>query len=342
MTLLIREQFREKVYDRDGGKCVVCGNPGVDTHHIIDRSLWPDGGYYIDNGVTLCDTHHLDAEKTLISCDKLRELAGIENVILPDHFYLDEHYDKWGNIILPTGVRIKGEMWSEPGVQKMLSEAGVMDQFSDYLKYPRTYHFPWSENLQNDDRMHTNVGFFEGKHIVASTKMDGENCNMYRDKIHARSVDSGNHASRDWIKALHGRIAHEIPEGFRICGENLYARHSIHYKHLDSYFQVFSIWDNNNIALSWEDTVEWCELLGLSTVPVLYDGIWDKEGVHLSYEHYCDYSLDDVEGYVVRIAGPIAYKDFRHSVGKFVRRHHVQTDQFWMSQPVVPNEVINV
>lgn len=49
--------------------------------------------------------------------------------------------------------------------------------------------------------------------------------------------------SRDWIKALHGQIAHEIPEGWRLCGENLYARHSIAYDALPSYFTLFSIWD---------------------------------------------------------------------------------------------------
>jgi hypothetical protein len=35
---------------------------------------------------------------------------------------------------------------------------------------------------------------------------------------------------------------------------------------------VFSIWNEQN-ALSWDETVEWAELLGLFTVPVLWRGI---------------------------------------------------------------------
>lgn len=42
------------------------------------------------------------------------------------------------------------------------------------VKYPKTFHFPWSENLQNDDRLLEDIGCFLGKNIVVSEKMDGE------------------------------------------------------------------------------------------------------------------------------------------------------------------------
>ena len=32
----------------------------VDAHHIMDRRLWKDGGYYLSNGAALCSKHHLD------------------------------------------------------------------------------------------------------------------------------------------------------------------------------------------------------------------------------------------------------------------------------------------
>ena len=106
--------------------------------------------------------------------------------------------------------------------------------------------------MKKDDRMHADVEQFRGTTIVVTTKMDGENTTMYRDGIHARSLDYKRHPSRDWVKNLHGKIAHEIPEGFRICGENLFAKHSIHYTNLPSYFMVFSVWDRCT-CLAWEN-----------------------------------------------------------------------------------------
>ena len=44
--LLTRDQFREGVFKRDNHKCVICRAPAVDAHHIIERRLWTDGGYY--------------------------------------------------------------------------------------------------------------------------------------------------------------------------------------------------------------------------------------------------------------------------------------------------------
>lgn len=49
------------------------------------------------------------------------------------------------------------------------------------------------------------------------------------------------------------------------------------------------------------------------------------------------------EGFVVRVAGPIAYPAggarFFDAVAKYVRREHVTTDRHWMAGPVVPNEL---
>lgn len=337
MNLLTRDQFKIQVFNRDEHKCVVCKQTSVDAHHILERCLWTDGGYYLDNGVSLCSQHHLEAEKTSITCETLRELAGITTVILPDHFYHDEHYDKWGNICLPSGAKIKGELFRNENVQRALRQAGQLSSFLPYIKYPRTYHFPWSKNLKNDDRMHSGVDFFDGKEVVGTIKLDGENTSMYSNYVHARSVDSSHHLSRSFVKQIHAAIAHDIPEGWRLCGENMYAKHSIHYRHLAAYFYLFSIWDEFNVALSWDDTLEWAQILGLNIVPVFYRGQWDREKIHAAYEDY--ETEDDKEGYVVRIADAIPYKDFRHSFGKFVRKNHVQTSEFWMTQPVVPNKL---
>ena len=135
---------------------------------------------------------------------------------------------------------------------------------SDFYKYPRTYHFSWSPGLQNDDRRQEDYSVFETSPsgIVASLKMDGENTNMYSDRIHARSIDSKDHPSRHYVKGIWGDIRHSIPTGWRICGENLYGKHSIFYEDLESYFQVFSIWDETNTCLDYGTTQEVCKELG--------------------------------------------------------------------------------
>jgi len=337
--LLSRDDFKTAVFNRDGGLCVICKNQAADVHHIIDRSLWENGGYFIENGVSLCEKHHLDAEMTLISCDDLRTAAGITTVLLPDHFYMDERYDHWGNIIMPSGMRIKGELFGEENIQKILKKAGVLDQFMKYVKFPRTYHLNFSENLQNDDRQHQDDHFFDGKEVVVSEKVDGECSSLYNDYMHARSIDSKHHESRAWLKSLHGQIAQDIPQGFRICGENLYAKHSIHYLHLKSYFYVYSIWDENNCMLSWDETVDWCHLLGLEHVSVMYRGVWNKDKVQGVYRDYCSKSKDDVEGYVIRLPGRIFYKDYRISLGKFVRANHIRTSSHWLEEEMIKNEV---
>jgi len=120
---------------------------------------------------------------------------------------------------------------------------------SNYYKYPRTPHLPWSPGVSADDITQFSLLSFEGADVVVTEKMDGENTSLYRDHSHARSLDSIHHSSRDWLKQWHGTFAHNIPLGWRICGENLFARHSVRYDHLASYFYGFSIWDDTNQAL---------------------------------------------------------------------------------------------
>lgn len=199
-----------------------------------------------------------------------------------------------------------------------------------YTKYPRTFHLPWSEGATDDDKTLSSVDHFSGVEVVVTEKMDGENTTIYPDgHVHARSIDSGNHPSRNWVKSLAGRIAHQIPEGWRICGENLYAKHSIEYRDLSSYFLVFSIWEGDK-ALSWEETVAYAEMLGLNMVPTLYKGVWDEKKIRALW-------TGTGEGYVVRKAESFIRAEFSTSIAKFVRRNHVQTEAHWMHQSMIVN-----
>lgn len=203
-------------------------------------------------------------------------------------------------------------------------------------KYPRTPHLPFSPGRTDDDRVLSSLDHFRDREIVASIKMDGENASLYRTGFHARSLDSRHHPSRDWLARFHAAFAHEIPDGWRICGENLYARHSIGYEDLPSYFMGFSVWDETNTALSWADTLEFFELLGVTPVPelVAYRGVFDEARLRALAQSW---DVSTQEGFVVRLAGSIPFEAFGQSCAKWVRREHVQTDTHWMHQAVVPN-----
>ena len=202
-----------------------------------------------------------------------------------------------------------------------------------YVKYPRTFHFPWSRGMTSDDKVIKSLTFMEGKRVVATAKMDGENTSLYRDHYHARSLDSQHHPSRDWVKAFWSTFRHEIPEGFRICGENLYAQHSLRYDDLKSYFYMFSMWEGKR-CLSWDETVMWADLLGIEMVPVLYDGIFDEVKIREITEGL---DPEKVEGLVVRVAGEFNYDDFSRAVAKYVRANHVTTDTHWMHSEIKAN-----
>lgn len=333
--LLARDDFREGVFTRDNYRCVVCGEPAVDAHHILERRLWPDGGYYLENGASVCQTHHLECESTKISVDEIRRFAGIQKFPIPPHLYDDQEYDKWGNPILENGTRLKGDLFFDESVQKVI--APYLDQFTDLVKYPRTYHLPWSQNITFDDRIMEDPVWFHGKRVIVTEKMDGENTTMYRNYIHARSLDGRNHPTRNWIKNFHSTIAHNIPDGWRVCVENMYAKHSIKYENLKSYCYGFSIWDERNRCLSWDDTLLCFDMLGIEPVPVLYDGIYDEKAIRA-----IDLDWDTREVYVVRLADGFDYGSFRKSVAKFVRKDHVRTVKHWMhGQPIERNELGN-
>ena len=333
--LLTRDVFRESVFARDNHQCVICKAPAVDAHHIMERRLFSDGGYYLDNGASVCEQHHIECEQTTLSCDEVRKAVGIKSPVLPEHMYKDQPYDKWGNPILPNGTRLRGELFDDESIQKILQP--VLYLFTNKVKYPRTYHLPWSQGATEDDRIVPNTKHFEGKQIVITEKMDGENTTFYPDYIHARSLEYERHPSRDWVRALHARVAHDIPEGWRVCGENLAALHSVPYDNLETYFMVFSVWNNKNECLSWDETVEWAKLLDLKTVPVLWEGEFNE-----AEARKIKVNTDTSEGYVVRIRDGFHYKHFGLSVNKWVRINHVSSHGHWSKRHMVPNKLRKV
>jgi hypothetical protein len=212
-----------------------------------------------------------------------------------------------------------------------------MNHSSQLFKYPRTYHLPWSEGVGDDDKIIPSLERFIGQEVVVTEKMDGENTTLYPDTLHARSIDGRDHPSRHWLKSFWSGIRHKIPEGTRICGENLYAKHSIHYTDLPSYFLGFSAWRGEE-ALSWDDTLDLMNDVGIRRVPVLYVGTFDEQRIRSLWNPAFRYpAVRESEGYVVRVTRSFKMNEFRSVVAKFVRPGHVQTNKHWSRGPVYPN-----
>lgn len=229
-------------------------------------------------------------------------------------------------------------------------------------KYPRTPHLPWSPGVGKDDRVLTDLSRFKGKRVIVTEKLDGECTTGYRDGYtHARSTDSGPHPSRSWMKQFFSGFCFEIPDNWRLCGENLYAFHSILYRELPTYFFAFGLYDSYGTCLEWEETCFLLDYISVTTgvkihtAPVLYDGIWDEElikglwtgkGTYPTFGTKAeapkwpdDFKPCEAEGYVVRLNHSFPGDEFDRHCAKFVRKGHVQTDQHWMSKPVVPNHL---
>ena len=169
--------------------------------------------------------------------------------------------------------------------------------------------------------------------------MDGENTTIYNSTIHARSLDSGTDTEdRKWIDALRkSKIEGNIPETYRICGENLFYKHTCYYDDLESMFYVFSIWDGDT-CLSWEETKLWCGHLDIVHVPVIYEGVYDKDLILKSFK---DNDKENVEGFVVRISEEFSIGDFETSLSKYVKKQFVIPDEHWRFSKKTNNRLKN-
>ncbi|MFF7360704.1 RNA ligase family protein [Streptomyces sp. NPDC008125] len=200
--------------------------------------------------------------------------------------------------------------------------------------YPRTPHLPWSPGATSDDVRVPDLAALAGREVVVTEKLDGENTTLYADGLHARSPDSAHHPSRGWVKALQGRLGSRIPAGWRVCGENVFARHSIPYDRLDSFFYGFSVWDGDR-CLGWDRTTAFLRGLGIPVPPVLWRGVFDARAERALRKLALDTGRQ--EGYVVRPAAAFGADEFGRVVAKWVRPGHVTTGTHWMHAAVVPN-----
>lgn len=230
-----------------------------------------------------------------------------------------------------------------------------------HFKYSRTYHLPYSLSRTDDDKTMKDDSCLQGKMVAVSIKFDGENTNVYGRTgfTHARSLDTSSHPSRDWLKSYIQSWVYDLDENLRVCGENVYALHSIHYANLKSYFYGFGLYEGT-MCLDLQTTLEIFELLGIHHSPIFYQGIYDKDKILQAFQAYqqglgivpegCGLPAKIIngqveylshtsiaEGFVIRNVEAFDMNDFKSNVGKFVRAGHVQTDEHW-SKYCIPNK----
>lgn len=336
--LLSREEFKDKVFARDDYKCLVCGEPAADAHHILERDLFDDDGFYLENGASVCNACHIKAEMTLITVEELRALAGIKVPVLPAGIYESDVVDKWGNYILPNGTRMRGPLFYDDGCQKILGKAGLLDSFSERVKYPQTKHLPISPGRSKDDGIITDLTQLVGHECVATEKGDGENWTMYRGhgNCHARSLDGRDHWTRSSAKQFHAAVEGDIPEGWRVSTENMFAMHSIYYPATPLLWGL-SIWNERNVSLPYDETLEYFSLLNITPAPLLWRGVFTMK---IAEELAASLDVEKQEGFVVRRVDEIPYSMFGKRLAKWVRKGHVQTDDHWMHGDVKKNGII--
>lgn len=323
--------FAAQVLNLREGQCAApeCPQSACVAHHILVPALWVDGGNYIGNGVPLCQEHHERAQSTMLTPEQLRSWAGHRSAHLPEHLEPSLRYDTWGNVTHEDDSRSPGELFFTAPAQQALKTGGVLAAFDRRVRYPRTFHLPDSPGRSNDDRVIKSLTDLDGTELVTTEKLDGGNVTWMRTACFARSLDSADHPSRHYVKSLWASRAQDIPVGWRISGEDLFARRSVAYDTLPGYFVVFGVWDETNTLLSWDETVEWAQLLDLPTVPLLYRGT-SLAAARAAWAG--QRQADSSEGFVIRTAGPIPASQFSSRVAKWVRASHVRTSDDFRSR----------
>jgi RNA ligase len=199
-------------------------------------------------------------------------------------------------------------------------------------KYPRTYHFPFSEGAVNDDRIQPDWQPILQQELVLTEKLDGENTCLKTSGVFARSHGAVNR--NPWARPIWDiweRVGRSLGD-LHLFGENLYAIHSIEYSRQEHYFYVFAIREGDT-WLSWTDVQAYAAILELPTVPVLDRGIFTEKSLMaaITTQQANGSRLGGVsEGVVCRTTSAFHDDLFSRNVLKYVRKNHVQTNEHWI------------
>lgn len=254
------------------------------------------------------------------------------------------------------------------------------------FKYPRTHHIQGS-NFQPGDEDLKNVPLstLRNNHLVIEEKMDGANCGISFVNGELMLQSRGHYLTggyrerhfsmfKSWANTYKHEL-HEILEDdkYIMFGEWLYAKHTIYYDSLPSYFMEFDIYDtDSNKYLSTQLRHRKLENYKfIHSVPVIMDGyvrnieflynlIQQSKYIQTNnrfelLQKYCEENKLDyntvmnetdlsnlMEGLYIKVEDT----DFVDDRFKFVRKSFltnvISSNTHWIDRPIIQNKLLNV
>lgn len=311
------EQLTREIAQRDGGRCIICETKIlIAAHFIYDQQLFTsafENGFHRDNAVTLCQDHINDALDTTLSTEQLKKASFISHPLHPSILSLDENHDRYGNVILRDGARLKGPLMDSPEVTDRLARAGMMSKFTSRFQYPPIPHVPWSKSIPITGAGLKSMNHMKGKEVVLTLHMKSENSALSRDELHALTFTGKRYAAGGLIKTFYRQIVDNMAISERIIGENLSANHAVAYYDMPSYLLGMQIW-HGGFCLPYNQTLTRLEELGITPVRELWRGIYDEKVIR-SIQATLD--SDVHEGTLLRTTSGFSYRDFHQHVAMY-------------------------
>ena len=207
-------------------------------------------------------------------------------------------------------------------------------------KYPRTPYWPKSPSMEKGARVMTDTSRIIGHEVVITEKLDGSNVLLHQGEVYPRSTTSGPARNHPWLAMARKHHAWKttLPElqELLLYGEDIYGVHSIEYGpvHEERTLYIFASMGTRMAFDSFRKTREKAERLEIPTVPLVHQGVF-KRGEDLGkflgeYMEQATSALGgEIEGLVIRHTHAFPASAFGQYVCKYVRPHHVQTDEHW-------------
>jgi len=187
-------------------------------------------------------------------------------------------------------------------------------------KYPQTPHLPWSNGIEDDDKVVNDLNIWKGREIIVTEKLDGEHLTVKDNDLYLQYRILAPGFDDDLIKYV-STIQKRIPAECTLQGEYLLVPHSIEYKGLNSKL-MFYFAQYKDSFLDWDLTDELFRLIKVRSIPILYRGKFDMYFLEKLSEQ-CDMN-PQTEGFVIRNAESFKRADFALNVAKYVRKDFKQ------------------
>ena len=250
------------------------------------------------------------------------------------------------------------------------------------LKYPRTPHMEGSRlQVGDEDLSQVPFKYIFGRNIVIEEKIDGANCAVSFDGSGNMLLQSRGHyltggyrehhfnMLKQWAKVNEDKLFDALSDRYIMYGEWMYAKHTVFYDMLPSYFMEFDIYDRERgVFLDTPSRKIITDKIGIiSSVPVIGQGLYsNKDDIlgligHSNYisDHHVDtlrkvakmHRLDEeqivsetdasgtMEGLYIKLEEDGIVKErFKYVRLSFVQAI-IQSNSHWLSRPIVPNQL---